>query len=165
MLERCLLLHDERLHEMTLPGVLPHVRGVAQVGMWLVGNELNLPSAGFVCDADAAGGAANASSCQMTGAQLEEFFAYIDELCEVVRGYDGLLCSTALAEFPLPASYDFPAHLSGEGATRWVLALDPIMVRASGCAHAQHDTVVHARVRNCTYNCSWHALLSPSRVS
>ena len=101
----------------------------AAVAMWLVGNELNLPSAGFLCDAEGSGsggGGGGGSSCQFNGTGLRTQFGHVDQLCEIVRRY-GLLCSTALAEYPLPPSYDAAAAASREGSTAWFAALDGFM--------------------------------------
>ena len=87
------------------------------VTMWLIGNELNYPQAGFICDN---------GDCQFDGTQLAQLFQAVDRLCGAVRSF-GLLCSTPLADEPLPASYDAAAHVSGEGATRWFSTLDPLM--------------------------------------
>ena len=96
--------------------------GHPAVGIWLVGNELNLPSAGFICDPPPGGN----RTCQFAGYQLPTLFGFIDELCEVVHQY-GMLCSTALAEYPVPPTWNQTAYDSSEGATRWVYELDPYM--------------------------------------
>ena len=102
------------------------------VVMWLVGNEINLPSAGFICDTSSTAGSSTAllggnnTACQFDGTGLPQLVAAIDRLCGAVRSF-GLLCSTPLAEYPLPASYNASAHASMEGATRWFYELDPLM--------------------------------------
>ena len=81
--------------------------------MWMIGNELNLPSAGFLCDGLVE--RSNASTaCQYSGGELATFFRHIDSLCAIVHQFH-LLCSSPLAEYPLPASYDLAAHRSAEG--------------------------------------------------
>ena len=106
--------------------------GHAAVLMWFVGNELNLPSAGFICDADdpSVGGSAatlggNNTACQFDGRGLPELFGVIDEMCGLVRAL-GILCSSPLAEYPVPATYSAAAFASREGSTRWFLELDQL---------------------------------------
>jgi hypothetical protein len=107
------------------------------VGMWLVGNELNLPAKGFLCGdppADASGRRLSSSNqtCQFSGAGVATLFGVVNELCGIVKSEFGMLCSTALAEVPVPQTYraTLAYNLSSgamEGATAWFEALDYIM--------------------------------------
>ena len=83
--------------------------------MWNVGNELNLPSAGFMCDpaVDDGTAEANATGCMFNGTEIPLLAARIDSLCRVVVEEFNLICSSPLAEFPLPASYGPGAGIFG----------------------------------------------------
>ena len=65
------------------------------ITMWNVGNELNLPTEGFICDEDPATNA----TCVYSGKQgVLDLLDRINELCGVVKEA-GMLCSTPLAEY------------------------------------------------------------------
>lgn len=88
--------------------------------MWMVGNELNLPSAGFICDDT------GDDACNFKGSELPQLFGAVNQLCAAVHIH-GLLCSTPLADYRIPAGYSAEAHADREGATRWFPELDAIM--------------------------------------
>ena len=71
------------------------------VTMWYVGNEINLPSHGMICDTS------GNTTCLYDGstASMLNFLTKMDELCALVTA-EGMLCATPLAEYQTPALYD-----------------------------------------------------------
>ena len=63
----------EQLDSLKVGGAMPH-----PVVMWTVGNELNLPANGFVCDGN------GTSACMYNGSEVLALYRHIDELCEIV---------------------------------------------------------------------------------
>ena len=62
---------------------------------WAIGNELNAPWNSWVGD--------SCSATCLYGDDVPYFFGLIDELCSVVKLEFGLLCTTVLADTPVPS--------------------------------------------------------------
>ena len=98
------------------------------LAMFFVGNELNLPSNGFICE----------TNCQFDGTQFDFFAERIDDLCKIVVEH-GLLCTSPLAEYDLPEAKRGPAGK----ATAWFEALEPLMSHVGVWAANVYGAEVH----------------------
>ena len=88
------------------------------IGMWLIGNEVNLFSNGFVC----------ASELCPFGDDVVAAYAAVDALCAVVEA-EGQLCSSPLSDTPLPqARYETPfgSQVGWQDFTAHVRLLDNV---------------------------------------
>ena len=57
---------------------------------------------------------------------MARFLQRVDDLCAVVVA-EGMLCSTPLAEYRVPAAYDQSIYDSQEGATAWFKIMESRM--------------------------------------
>ena len=87
--------------------------------MWNVGNEVNLPSAGYMCDPQAPeeGVSGNVTHCMFNGTEIEWFFSRIDDLCRVVVEEFKLIGSTPLAECARHRTTRYPPVLWPDHST------------------------------------------------
>jgi hypothetical protein len=101
--------------------------------LWFVGNEMNGPWQGFVCEDFYASkylDFAAHGQCQFQNNAVA-LMGVVDELCEVVHR-EGMLCTTPLAGISMPDKYTcYPQEYPGcapFGPGGWVKVMDPIMV-------------------------------------
>ena len=85
------------------------------IGMWLVGNEVNLAENRFVCN----------TRCKFQ-VDTEHAYTVMNELCGVVAA-EGYLCTSPLADVPLPASRYLTSRTGWEDFTAHVRLLDSRM--------------------------------------
>ena len=81
------------------------------VALWAVGDELNAPWHSLVCEQQPD----DASPCQF-GDDPTALYGRVDELCAFVTSH-GMLCTSPLAEVPLPASYSGSSSGGGGGSS------------------------------------------------
>jgi hypothetical protein len=99
--------------------------------LWFVGNEMNGPWQGFVCEDHYAERYLTFTDgeCQFRN-NAEALMRVVDELCQVVHE-EGLLCTTPLAGISMPDRYTcYPIEYPGcapFGPGGWIKYMDPLM--------------------------------------
>ena len=99
--------------------------------MWFVGNEMNGPWQGFVCEDNYAEQYLKFTQgeCQFKDNAVA-LMMVVDELCQVVHE-EGMLCTTPLAGISMPDKYTcFPTNYPGcapFGPGGWIKYMDPMM--------------------------------------